>query len=99
MANITETPAGKIGIGVFVVIAVGLAIFMGVHTMNPAPEVADPQEVKQDAQKAVESIQKQNLPPALKAEMLSHYQGMAKGGGNGKGGPAGYQTSPPTSGQ
>lgn len=90
--KLTSTPGGKAGVIAVVILAVGLAVFEGIHVASAAgPQYADPKQVQSAAEKQVEIIEKENLPPAIKEEMLAHYRAMAQGKS-----PKGAGTGPPS---
>jgi hypothetical protein len=80
-AKINESPGARAAVVVIALVALGVAIFEGFHVFSGGSEsqTADPKEVKADAQKQLDIIKKENIPPALKAEMIAHYQGTAQG--------------------
>ena len=95
LGKLTQSPAGKAGVVVaaVVMIAVGAFVVFNV-TSGGGPQVADPAEVKADAQKQIDQINNNhNLPPALKAQQLAHEQGLAAGASKGMG------AAPPSGGQ
>lgn len=81
---LTQSSGGKAAIIVVAVVAVGAAVFIGARSIGgDQDKPVNQQAVRDAAQKQLDVISKQNLPPALKAEMMSRYGAMAQGGAKG----------------
>jgi hypothetical protein len=79
LAKLSASTAGKVTIAAIAAVAVCFAVFMGIRATS-GEKPANPEAVKAAAQTQIDVINKENLPPALKAEMLARQQGLAKGG-------------------
>jgi formylmethanofuran dehydrogenase subunit E len=92
VSSITQTPGGKIGIGVLILAAVGALAFEITH-MNSSDGLRNvpAQQVVSEAQQQIDAINKMtNLTAEQKKAMIAHEQGeiaIAKGSGGKRGAP------------
>jgi hypothetical protein len=74
--NITETTAGKVGVGVFLAALLAMVFyFMNAHSNSIGESrVVTAQEATKNAQDAIAAINKMNIPQAQKDALIAHQQ-------------------------
>ncbi len=98
-SNLMQTPAGKIGAGVIVVLAVGILAFeIKNFATSDASRSVPPKQVISEAQQQIDAINKMtNISPEKKKELIAHEQGEIDIANGSTGASKGKAGAPPTS--
>jgi uncharacterized protein (UPF0147 family) len=88
LGRLTESKAGRGGVIAVATVAMLIALFVVFRSVSGDDnKMADEKEVRAAAQKQIEVLQKENISPALKAEMIAHQQGLLQPSSHGPNGP------------
>ena len=99
VSNMMQTPAGKIGAGVIVVVAIGVLAFeIKNFASADGSRSVPPKQVISEAQQQIDAINKMtNISPEQKKALIAHEQGEIDIANGSTGAPKGKAGPPPAS--